>query len=188
MSLIKLPHELLFEVASHLHPKDIVTPLRTCRGLASCLHAALTDSIFRVRSPVVARRALFSAVQRLDKRRVKELLSRGIQVIAENQNGSDRLICEAMISESKEAVILLLECGLRTDVLDVQGNTVILYAAISQRWDLLELIFEWPGVLDGIEKLDKNEDAMGEALYAIISSEREDLSWKVLNLVNDNIL
>ncbi|CUS10998.1 unnamed protein product [Tuber aestivum] len=47
----------------------------------------------------------------------------------------------------------MLECGVHTDVLDRWRNTVIFRAVAAGRWDLLQLLVEWPGVVAGIQKL-----------------------------------
>jgi len=142
MSLLKLPAELLLEVATHLHSKDIATQLRTCRYLSSVLYTSLIDSIFRIRSPSLARKALYAAARKHDKPRVRELLSRGILEVAEHPNGYPRIIYDAVSTEPKSTVMLLLECGVRTDVLDDLGNSVISHAVAARRWDLLELLLE----------------------------------------------
>ena len=78
---------------------------------------------------------------------------------------------------------------MRTDVLDALRNSVITYAVTARRWDLLELLLEWPGVLVGIENLPgRNKYEMLETLYAIFSDGRDDLVGRVWNLVDNEIL
>jgi len=54
-----------------------------------------------------------------------------------------RTIHDAISTESKSTVKLLLECGVRTDVLDDLGNSVILHTVVAGRWDFQEPFLEW---------------------------------------------
>ncbi|RPA96818.1 ankyrin [Choiromyces venosus 120613-1] len=123
--LLTLPPELHILISSHLPVPDLSRLSRVNTYLKTLLTPTLTSKILTTRSPTYGRRLLYSAAGRNNVQLIQNLLSRGILSFV----GSGALLNDAILTESDETVLGLIEAGVDVTTRYPNGEAPLLLAA-----------------------------------------------------------
>ena len=122
---LTLPPELHLLISSHLPIPDLSRLSRADTYLKTLLTPILTSKIFTTRSPTYGRKLLYSAARLGNVQLIRHLLSRGILSFV----GNGALLNDAILTESDETVLGLIEAGVDVTTRYPNGETPLLVAA-----------------------------------------------------------
>lgn len=122
---LTLPPELHLLISSHLPIPDLSRLSRADTYLKTLLTPILTSKILTTRSPTYGRKLLYSAARLGNVQLIQHLLSRGILSFV----GNGALLNDAILTESDETVLGLIEAGVDVTTRYPNGETPLLVAA-----------------------------------------------------------
>ena len=127
MSLLKLPNEIILQIAQDQTIRDLHSLLVTNRRLARLLHESLIDAVFRDRSATHGKRLLLQTARSGNVAAVVKLLDRQILRFTGDNNA---LLNNAVVTESGLAVHTLVEAGISVNSKEKRTGSTPLVRAI----------------------------------------------------------